>query len=139
MTARAHTAHGTTQSYGNTSGRKTKKPSPKEQIEALPVEQEAGDLSVFEALHDAQNAAERNETVSDIGKELARVRGAQIVADMLSNSSLSLREIEEKYDFAAAALSKMANAKTLTGPTLWKVFALAEALGYVIDISLKKK
>jgi hypothetical protein len=95
--------------------------------------------SLIEAWEDAQSPEARGADVVDLGKELARVYGAEVVGAMLAASGLSLREIQEKFGFEPASLSNMANGKTKTGPTLWKMYALAEALGYRLELTAVKR
>lgn len=106
---------------------------------APPAEQEAPDLSALRDWLDSRQPEDRQADVSEVGKELARVFGARLAAQMLKETPLSLREIQQRFGFDPAALSRMANGKTETGPTLWKLFALAEALGFDIHMSLSRK
>lgn len=102
--------------------------------------QASGDMAAaVSAWDEARGADERGEDVVELGKGLARVAGARLAAKMLAESSLSLRQIQERFGFQPAALSNMANGKTLTGPTLWKLFALAEALGYDLKLDAVKR
>ena len=109
-------------------------------VEAADVTQEPGDIhSALEAWEDTQKADDRGEDVLALGKALARVMGARLAAEMLDGSDMSLREIQDRFGFQPGALSDMTRGKTKTGPTLWKLFALAEALGYQLDLKLTKK
>ena len=114
-------------------------PAEPKAVETMP-RQQVGDLSILEAWDAAhQSAEDRQEDVSEVGRELARVLGARLAAQMLNETDMSLRDIEAKFGFTAASLSKMANGKTETGPTLWKLFALAVALGFTLDLRAHKK
>ena len=74
-----------------------------------------------------------------MGEALARPLGADVLAQMLNGSELSMREIGAQSGFDHTALSRIARGDSKTGPTLWKVFALAEALGYRIELNAVKK
>ncbi|GFE48476.1 hypothetical protein So717_02290 [Roseobacter cerasinus] len=97
------------------------------------------DDAAFEAAFDALDPAERHAVFRDVGEELARTLGAQVIAQMLNGSGLSRREIAAQSGFDHTALSRIARGESKTGPTLWKVFALAEALGYRIELNAVKK
>lgn len=105
-----------------------------------PVSQKAGDMPAALASWEAgRTASDRLEDVQEVGKSLARVRGAELAAQMLAGTDLTLRDIQEQFGFQPASLSNMANGKTETGPTLWKLFALAEALGFELVFDAKKR
>jgi len=89
----------------------------------------------FDAALNEMSPAERKAMFDGLGKDLARVAGAQALASMLQKSGLSGREIDTQFGYDHAALSRTANGKSVSGPTLWRLFALAEALGF--DIKLK--
>lgn len=97
------------------------------------------DEAAFDAAFDALDPAERHAVFRDVGEELARTLGAQVIAQMLNGSELSRREIAAQSGFDHTALSRIARGESKTGPTLWKVFALAEALGYRIELNAVKK
>ncbi len=97
------------------------------------------DEAAFDAAFDALAPAERHAVFRDVGEELARTLGAQVIAQMLEGSEMSLREIGAQSGFDHTALSRIARGESKTGPTLWKVYALAEALGYRIELNAVKK
>ncbi|MFK7882395.1 hypothetical protein [Roseobacter sp.] len=97
------------------------------------------DETAHEEAFDALSPAEKNAVFRDVGEELARTLGAQVIARMLNDTALSGREIGAKFGFDHSALSRIARGESKTGPTLWKVFALAEALGYRIELNAVKK
>lgn len=102
---------------------------------ALTALDEAAHEEAFEGL----SPSEKNAVFRDVGEELARTLGAQVIAQMLNDTKLSGREIGAKLGFDHSALSRIARGDSKTGPTLWKVFALAEALGYRIELNAVKK
>ncbi len=120
-------------------------PAPSEVADALAVlpeidaSQTVVDPAAFDAIDAELTSDERRADVNEVGKDLARILGAKLVAEMLEASPLSLREIHERYGFDHAALSRMANGNSRTGPTLWKLYALAEALGFAIHLKLVKR
>ena len=97
------------------------------------------DEAAHEEAFDALSPAEKNAVFRDVGEELARTLGAQVIAQMLNDTSLSGREIGAQFGFDHSALSRIARGDSKTGPTLWKVFAVAEALGYRIELNAVKK
>ncbi|WP_298919862.1 hypothetical protein [uncultured Roseobacter sp.] len=101
----------------------------------LAVMDEDTHSEAFEAL----DPSEKYAVFRDVGEELARVLGAQVIAQMLNETPLSGREIGARLGFDHSALSRIARGDSKTGPTLWKVFALAEALGYRIELNAVKK
>ncbi|WP_299679405.1 helix-turn-helix domain-containing protein [uncultured Roseobacter sp.] len=125
------------------SGAKTSKPTTTRRAartSTAPVKSvKALDDAAFEAAFDALEPAERHAVFRDVGEELARTLGAQVIAQMLNGSDMSLREIGAQSGFDHTALSRIARGDSKTGPTLWKVFALAEALGYRIELNAVKK
>lgn len=97
------------------------------------------DETAHEQAFDALSPSEKNAMFRDVGEELARTLGAQVIAQMLNDTALSGREIGAKLGFDHSALSRIARGDSKTGPTLWKLFALAEALGYRIELNAVKK
>lgn len=97
------------------------------------------DEVAFDAAFDGLAPAEKHAIFRDVGEELARTLGAEVIAQMLNGSELSMREIGAQSGFDHTALSRVARGSSKTGPTLWKVFALAEALGYRIELNAVKK
>ena len=97
------------------------------------------DETAFDAAFDALDPAEKHAVFRNVGEELARTLGADVIAQMLNGSELSMREIGAQSGFDHTALSRIARGDSKTGPTLWKVFALAEALGYRIELNAVKK
>ncbi|MEM9636565.1 MAG: helix-turn-helix transcriptional regulator [Pseudomonadota bacterium] len=97
------------------------------------------DETAFDAAFDALDPAEKHAVFRSVGEELARTLGADVIAQMLNGSELSMREIGAQSGFDHTALSRIARGDSKTGPTLWKVFALAEALGYRIELNAVKK
>lgn len=95
--------------------------------------------AAFDAAFDALDPAEKHAVFRNVGEELARTLGAEVIAQMLNGSDLSMREIGAQSGFDHTALSRIARGQSKTGPTLWKVFALAEALGYRIELNAVKK
>ncbi|WP_298971994.1 helix-turn-helix transcriptional regulator [uncultured Roseobacter sp.] len=107
-------------------------PTPEAPLAAL-------DETAFDAAFDGLDPAEKHAVFRNVGEELARTLGAQVIAQMLNGSELSMREIGAQSGFDHTALSRIARGSSKTGPTLWKVFALAEALGYRIELNAVKK
>ncbi|WP_187430896.1 hypothetical protein ROLI_009490 [Roseobacter fucihabitans] len=126
---------GTTSKSGKRAA--TRKPvrTSKSAAKPLAVLDEARHEAAFEAL----SPVEKNAVFRDVGEELARTLGAQVVAQMLNGTPMSGREIGAQLGFDHSALSRIARGESKTGPTLWKVFALAEALGYRIELNAVKK
>ncbi|WP_299964276.1 helix-turn-helix domain-containing protein [uncultured Roseobacter sp.] len=114
-----------------------RRPARTTQTAAVPIAlvEETGFDAAFEAL----DPAEKHAVFRDVGEELARTLGADVIARMLNGSDLSLREIGAQSGFDHTALSRIARGQSKTGPTLWKIFALAEALGYRIELNAVKK
>lgn len=97
------------------------------------------DDAAFDAAFEALDPAEKHAVFRNVGEELARTLGAEVIGQMLNGSDLSMREIAAQSGFDHTALSRIARGSSKTGPTLWKVFALAEALGYRIELNAVKK
>lgn len=119
----------------------SKTPSrPKDKLSGLSTAQTAGDMeAALETWDQSRLPEERGKDVGELGKALARVRGAELAAQMLDDSDLSLREIHERFDFQPASLSNLRNGNSETGPTLWRLFALAEALGFSLELTAVKR
>lgn len=95
-----------------------------------------GDATQFDAMLEAMSPEDRKAMFDGIGKDVARVAGAQALATMLRKSGLTGREIDARYGYDHAALSRTVNGKSVSGPTLWRLYALAEALGFDIEIKV---
>lgn len=98
-----------------------------------------GDNTRFDAMFDTMSPDERKAMFDGIGKDVARVAGAQALASMLRDSGLSGREIDARFGYDHAALSRTANGKSVSGPTLWRLYALAEALGFDIELKVTER
>ena len=98
---------------------------------------EGQDRPASAAEFDALPVKARKRIHDGTGKEAARILGAEIAGRMIRESGLTYREIEERHGFEKSALWDMVHGKAPTGPTLWKLFALADALGYRLDFTLE--
>ncbi|MBW4707541.1 helix-turn-helix domain-containing protein [Roseobacter sp. YSTF-M11] len=97
------------------------------------------DEDAYAEAFEALDASEKHAVFREMGEELARTLGARVIAQMLNDTPLSGREIGARLGFDHSALSRIARGDSKTGPTLWKVYALAEALGYRIELNAVKK
>lgn len=88
--------------------------------------------------YEAMPASEKKDILEQVGKDLAKTVGASVIAQMLHSSGLSGREIQKQYGFDHTALSRIARGESVSGPTLWKIFALAAALGFTINLSAER-
>lgn len=86
-----------------------------------------------------KSPAERHALYTEMGKELARILAGRAVAQMIAGSGMSARAIGAEHGFNHESLSRQANGQSKTGPTLYTLFALAEALGYDLDLTLTKR
>jgi hypothetical protein len=85
-------------------------------------------------------AAERKSVLDQAGKEAARIMASGVLAEMLAGCGKSQRELDEDFGFDHTALSKAARGVgSQSGPQLWKLIALAEALGYEITLTARPK
>lgn len=101
----------------------------------LDLPQPASGNSALDNAFDAADAAQKQEILTQVGKDMARTVGANVVAQMLNATGLSGREIQKRYGFDHTALSRLARGESVSGPTLWKIFALASALGFTITLA----
>ncbi|OWU85147.1 hypothetical protein ATO6_08890 [Oceanicola sp. 22II-s10i] len=99
----------------------------------------SGDAAGMDAAFEAMSPEARKEVFDGIGKDVARVLGAEALGHMLRDSGMSGREIDARFGYDHAALSRTANGKSVSGPTLWRLFALAEALGFDIELKVTKR
>lgn len=82
----------------------------------------------------------RKTVLTEAGKETARIMASGVLAQMLAETRVSQRELDDTYGFDHTALSKAARGVgSRTGPQLWKLIALADALGYRIELTAKRK
>lgn len=94
--------------------------------------------SLARAALDALPVEDRKTALTLAGRQIARTTAAQIVNELLTRSGLSLREVQARSGFEPAMISRIATQSNKRGPDLWTLHALAEALGYRLDISVKK-
>ncbi|MBV6657136.1 MAG: helix-turn-helix transcriptional regulator [Devosiaceae bacterium] len=87
-------------------------------------------------LSTVRNPAERKALLSLYGKQKASSLGAVLVRQILARSGLSMRQLERKSGFDVGLLSRIANGKRPSGPELWTLIALAEAVGLELTIDL---
>ncbi|MCT4369130.1 hypothetical protein CLG85_001730 [Yangia mangrovi] len=99
----------------------------------------SGGGQVFNDILKALPAHERKVLFDGIGKDVARVAGAHALASMLRESGLSGREIDARFGYDHGALSRTANGKSPSGPTLWRLYALAAALGFKLELKVSKR
>lgn len=88
---------------------------------------------------EGRSAADKRQFFHQTGSEKARLFGGDLVSRMIRESGMSLSEIEGMTGFSKSSLSKLSNGVYDNGPSLWKVFALADALGYRLDFDLKPR
>lgn len=81
----------------------------------------------------------RKEVLSLVGKELASSLGSRILLAMLAESKISMRELSRKSGFDVSLLSNIAKGKRVSGPELWTLVALAEAMDLDLKVSFSKR
>lgn len=108
-------------------------------VELAELAEQADQLRALLAPMEGGDPAARRDAWTRIGKELARLRGAELTAALIRDSGCRLTEISARTGFDTATLSRMAHGSHEGGPTLWKLMALAEALGYRLDLTLRRK
>lgn len=95
-----------------------------------------GDEARLDEMLELMSPDDRKAMFDGLGKDLARVAGARALESMLRDSGLSGREIDARFGYDHAALSRTANGKSVSGPTLWRLYALAEALGFDLELRI---
>lgn len=88
---------------------------------------------------DALAPRERWAVLSDSAKELARMEGARIMREMLSQRPNSVNALAEVFGFAPATVSDIVRGKSTEGPKLWMLMAMADLLDLDLDISVRPR
>lgn len=87
----------------------------------------------------AYNASDRKEMLSTVGKEIASSMGAYVLQKMLARSRKTMRQLARESGFDVSALSNIANGKRLSGPELWTLVALAEAMNFDLRLDFSER
>ena len=88
---------------------------------------------------EADDVAERKEVLTLASKEIASGLGADILLDMLADKGVSMRQVARDSGFDVSVLSNIARGKHVSGPELWTLVALADAMGYDLDLTFHKR
>lgn len=81
----------------------------------------------------------RKDILTLAGKEIASNLGSRILLGMLAETRMSMREVARKSGFDVSLLSNIAKGKRTSGPELWTLIALAEAMNLDLDLSFSKR
>lgn len=93
------------------------------------------DTPNIEALGDK----DRKEVLTLAGKEIASTIGSRVLRAMLAESGMSMREVARRSGFDVSLLSNIAKGKRTSGPELWTLVALAEAMGMDLDLHFSRR
>lgn len=85
------------------------------------------------------DAGSRKEILTLSGKEIASGLGSRILLAMLAETGLSMREVARRSGFDVSLLSNIAKGKRTSGPELWTLVALADAMDLDLDLSFSKR
>ena len=83
--------------------------------------------------------AARKEVLTLTGKDLASSLGAHILLRMLAETGKSMRQVADESGFDVSLLSRIANGKRTSGPELWTLVALAEAMDLDLTLDFAKR
>lgn len=81
----------------------------------------------------------RKDVLTFVGKEIASNLGSRTLLAMLADRGLSMREVARRSGFDVSLLSNIAKGKRMSGPELWTLVALAEAMDFDLDVSFTKR
>lgn len=84
-------------------------------------------------------SSDRKEILTMVGKEIASGLGSQILLRMLAESGKSMRQVARESGFDVSVLSNIANGKRVSGPELWTLVALAEAMDLDLQLNFYKR
>lgn len=93
------------------------------------------------ATHKADDISQGNakEILTLVGKELASNLGSRVLLAMLAESRMSMREVARRSGFDVSLLSNIAKGKRASGPELWTLIALADAMELDLDLTFSKR
>lgn len=97
-----------------------------------PVSLEMPDLGGLEA-------ADRKEVLTLSGKAIASSLGSRLLLKILAESGKSMRELARETGFDVSVLSNIATGKRKSGPELWTLVALADAMGMDLQLDIIKR
>ena len=83
--------------------------------------------------------ANRKAALTTASKEIAAGLGAAILMEMLNDKGVSMRQVARESGFDVSVLSNIARGKHVSGPELWTLVALADAMGYDLDLTFHKR
>jgi hypothetical protein len=85
------------------------------------------------------SAADRKELLSLTGKERASSLGARVLLGMLAETGKTMRQVARESGFDVSVLSNIANGRRASGPDLWTLAALAEAMDLDLQLHFSKR
>ncbi len=83
--------------------------------------------------------ADRKEILTLASKEIASSLGSHVLLRMLAESGVSMREIARRSGFDVSVLSNIAKGRRTSGPELWTLIALADAMDLDLELSFSKR
>lgn len=85
------------------------------------------------------SSSQRKKVLSLAGKELASSLGSILLQKMLAEYGKSMREVARETGFDVSLLSNIASGKRKSGPELWTLVALAEAMDLDIRLDFSRR
>lgn len=86
----------------------------------------------------ALSAEDQAEVLADVAKEQARLLGMQVARSLLAQSGKTLAEVSALTGINASTLSRIATGQRDTGPTLWTLLAISQAVGIPLTVALQQ-
>ncbi|MFY0618541.1 helix-turn-helix domain-containing protein [Shimia sp.] len=82
--------------------------------------------------------ADKAEVLSDVAKEQARLLGMQVARSLLAQSGQTPAEVSALTGIKPETLSRIATGFHDTGPKLWTLLAISQAVGIPLTVALQR-
>jgi hypothetical protein len=88
---------------------------------------------------DGLDPKDRKDVLTMAGRQLATMIGSGALLEMLAHSGKSMRQVARESGFDVSVLSNIANGKRASGPELWTLMALAEAMDLDLHLDVRPR
>ena len=85
------------------------------------------------------NARLRKKVLTLASKEIATSLGSHVLLSMLAKRGMTMRQLARDTGFDVSVLSNIATGKGSSGPELWTLIALADAMNLDLEIAFSER